>query len=106
MYHDGNINRFLSDPEDITGMDLMEVILSKEDRNNGLDIPSPIYSTRPTNVNQSRNPYVDHNTPGISQGGQFEAAIWPSRQETSESWAHEKTPNNQDKGHFYDNILL
>uniref|UniRef100_A0A8W8JHB2 Uncharacterized protein n=1 Tax=Magallana gigas TaxID=29159 RepID=A0A8W8JHB2_MAGGI len=84
-------------PEDITGMDLMEVILSKEDRNNGLDIPSPIYSTRTTNVNQSRNPYVDHNTPGISQGGQFEAAIGPSRQETSESWAHEKTPNNQDK---------
>ncbi|XP_065927046.1 baculoviral IAP repeat-containing protein 2 isoform X5 [Magallana gigas] len=84
-------------PEDITGMDLMEVILSKEDRNNGLDIPSPIYSPRPTNGNQSRNPYVDHNTPDVSQGGQLEAAIGPSPHETSESWAQEKTPKNQDK---------
>lgn len=100
MYHDSKIYWFISDPEDITGMDVMEVIFSKEDRNNGLDTPSPIYSPRPTNENQSRNPYVDHNTPDKSQGGQFEAAIGPSPQETSESWAHEKTQKNQDEGHF------
>lgn len=106
MYHDVNIYWFLLDPEDITGMDLMEVILSKEDRNNGLDIPPPIYSSRPTNENQSRNPNVDHNTPDKSQGGQFEAASGPSPQETSESEAKEKTQKNQDKGNFNVNILL
>ncbi|XP_065927049.1 baculoviral IAP repeat-containing protein 2 isoform X1 [Magallana gigas] len=89
--------RGTKDPEDITGMDLMEVILSKEDRNNGLDIPPQIYSSRPTNENQSRNPNVDHNTPDKSQGGQFEAASGPSPQETSESEAKEKTQKNQDK---------
>ncbi|XP_065927044.1 baculoviral IAP repeat-containing protein 2 isoform X2 [Magallana gigas] len=89
--------RGTKDPEDITGMDLMEVILSKEDRNNGLDIPPPIHSPRPANESQSRNPSVDHNTPDIFQGGQLEAAIWPTPQETSESGAHEKTQKNQDK---------
>lgn len=83
----------------------MDVILSKEDRNNGLDIPPQIYSPRPTNESQSRNPSVDHNTPDISQGGQFEAAIGPTPQETSESEAKEKTQKNQDKGNFYVNIL-
>lgn len=82
-------------------MDLMEVILSKEDRSNGLDIPPPIYSSRPTNGNQSRNPNVDHNTLDVSQGGQFEAAIGPSPQETSESGVQEKKQKNQDKGNFF-----
>ncbi|XP_052710302.1 baculoviral IAP repeat-containing protein 3-like isoform X2 [Crassostrea angulata] len=89
--------RGTKDPEDITGMDLMEVILRKEDRTNGLDIPPPIHSPRPANESQSRNPSVDHNTPDISQGGQLKAAIGPTPQETSESGAHEKTQKNQDK---------
>lgn len=51
MYYDVNIYWFFLDLEDIIGMDFMEVILSKEDRNNGLDIFFLIYSSRLINEN-------------------------------------------------------
>lgn len=89
--------RATKDPEDITGMDLVEVILSKEDKNNGLDIPPPLYISKPTNEYQSRSSSLDQNTPDISQGGQFDAAIGPSPQKTSESGAQEKTQKNHEK---------
>lgn len=79
-------------------MDLVEVILSKEDKNNGLDIPPPLYISKPTNEYQSRSSSLDQNTPDISQGGQFDAAIGPSPQKTSESGAQEKTQKNHEKG--------
>lgn len=84
----------------------MEVILRKEDRNNGLDIPPPIHNPRPTNENQSRNSNVDHNTPDVSQSGQIDAAIGPSPQETSESGPQEKTQKNHEKGSLMSILII
>ncbi|XP_061192091.1 baculoviral IAP repeat-containing protein 3-like [Saccostrea echinata] len=48
------------DPQDISGEDLMDFILSKEERNNGLDIPPQIFSSRP----QARGENIERNTNG------------------------------------------
>jgi hypothetical protein len=59
-----------SDPYEITGQDLMEFILSNEDRNNGLDIPPPVHNARPqSNVddgnrtNSQQTPQRNQSTP-------------------------------------------
>nr|XP_022288103.1 baculoviral IAP repeat-containing protein 3-like isoform X2 [Crassostrea virginica]XP_022288104.1 baculoviral IAP repeat-containing protein 3-like isoform X2 [Crassostrea virginica] len=60
--------RCTKDPEDITGIDIMDVILSKEDRNNGLDIPpqTPDVSHQTGQENQNRNLNGSQNISGTS----------------------------------------
>nr|XP_022288096.1 baculoviral IAP repeat-containing protein 3-like [Crassostrea virginica]XP_022288097.1 baculoviral IAP repeat-containing protein 3-like [Crassostrea virginica]XP_022288098.1 baculoviral IAP repeat-containing protein 3-like [Crassostrea virginica] len=60
--------RCTKDPEDITGIDIMDVILSKEDRNNGLDIPpqTPDVSHQTGQENQNRNLNGSQNNSGAS----------------------------------------
>lgn len=80
----------------------MKVILSKDDKNNVLDIPIPIYRSRPTNENQSRNPRpsVDYNTPDIFQKSQFAVVTGVAPHETSELEVKGDTHKNQEKGIF------
>ncbi|XP_048769067.1 baculoviral IAP repeat-containing protein 3-like isoform X2 [Ostrea edulis] len=86
------------DPYEITGQNLMEVILSNEDRNNGLDIPPPIHNSRPQSSVEGvhRNVNSHQSNGGTSQENQPSTSNEPQIPTQGASGKSVKSQNSTD----------